>query len=148
MSHRKFLDRWFEEVWCNRNESMIDELVSKDCLIHGLPTGGPRGPEGFRPVFRAFTDAFPNIHMAIDDSVEDKNKIGFRCTGVFTKADGEEIKVAGGGMVGIQDGKIVEAWNVWDFMEMLAKLKTIQGTELMNTLAQLTEEQHDDTIVI
>jgi predicted ester cyclase len=99
-------------------------------------------------VFRAFTDAFPNIHMAIDDSVEDKNKIGFRCTGVFTKADGEEIKVAGGGMVGIQDGKIVEAWNVWDFMEMLAKLKTIQGTELMNTLAQLTEEQHDDTIVI
>ena len=52
---------WFARVWNDGDESAIDELYAPSAVAHGLPGASVPGPEGFKPFFRAFRSAFPNL---------------------------------------------------------------------------------------
>jgi steroid delta-isomerase-like uncharacterized protein len=125
--------RWFEEVWNKGREEAIDELFAEGGVAHGLDaeTGAAlRGPEGFKPFFRQFREAFPDIEVVVEDTVAEGDKIAARCT-VRGKHRGETLGFAATGapteftgicIVRVEDGKIAEAWNNFDFMSMYRQL--------------------------
>ena len=53
--------QWFQEVWNERREQTIDELMAPDAKVHGLAGGVIEGPEGFKPFHRAFCGAFADL---------------------------------------------------------------------------------------
>ena len=66
--------RWFEEVWNEGREEAIDELFDEEGLAHGLAdeTGSPlRGASGFKPFFRRFRVAFPEVEVVEEDTVSE-----------------------------------------------------------------------------
>ena len=125
--------RWFEEVWNRGREDAIDELFDEEGVAHGLAdeTGADlRGPVGFRPFFRRFREAFPEIEVVVEDTVSEGDKVAARCTvrgrhrgdTLGFKATDSPVEFEGICIVRISDGKIAEAWNNFDFMSMFQQL--------------------------
>ena len=131
--NKALVQRWFEEVWNQGKSETIDELLAQDGVIHGLVdvTGQPvRGIEAFHEFHNQFRGAFSDLQVSVDDMVAEGDRVVARC-GVRGKHTGESLGFAatnapiqfeGIAIVRIKDGKIVEAWNQFDFLEMNKQL--------------------------
>jgi steroid delta-isomerase-like uncharacterized protein len=130
--------RWFEEVWNAGRVEAIDELFAEDGIAHGLSDQGGdlRGPEGFKPFFNRFHSAFPDLQVVIEDAVAEGEKVAVRCRvqgkhtgeGLGFAATHQPVAITGMSFVRVRDGKIVEAWNNFDFMTLFQQLGVIQST--------------------
>jgi len=63
-------------------EEAIDEMFAEDGIAHGLADDGGeplRGATGFKPFFRKFRNAFPDIEVVAEDIVTEGNKVAARC---------------------------------------------------------------------
>ncbi|HLL74783.1 MAG TPA: ester cyclase [Pyrinomonadaceae bacterium] len=135
--NKALVRRWFEEVWNKGRAEAIDEMFAEDGVAHGLSdaAGQPlRGPAGFRPFFRSFRDAFPDTEVTVEDVIAEGDKLAARCsvrakhqgdTLGFT-ATGRPIEITGMTFLRVRDGKIIEAWNNFDFMTMFQQLGALQ----------------------
>jgi len=131
--NRQLLHRWFEEVWNKGRADVIDELFAEDGIAHGLAdeTGAPlRGASAFRQFHGKFRGAFPDIVVTVEDTLAEGDKVAARCT-VRAVHSGDDLglaatqkpmEITGMSIVRIKDGKIVEAWNNFDFMSMFRQL--------------------------
>ena len=79
--------RIVEEVFNNRDMSVIPELISPDFSYDAF-FGQFRGPEGFKQMCELQNAAFPDLHYTIEDIVGEGDKLVTRMTwsGTF---DGE-----------------------------------------------------------
>jgi steroid delta-isomerase-like uncharacterized protein len=132
-----FIRRWFEEVWNKGREEAVDELFDEKGVAHGLAdeTGEPlRGAAGFKPFFRRFREAFPEIEVTVEDTVSEGDKVAARCTvrgahrgdTLGFAATNRPVEFTGICIVRVSQGKIVEAWNNFDFMAMLGQLGALR----------------------
>ena len=134
---KALIRRWFEEVWNKGREEAIEEMFAEDGIAHGLAgeTGAAlRGPGGFKPFFRSFRGAFPDIEVIVEDTIAEGDKVAARCRLRATHAGdnlgfaatGKPMEITGIAIVRVESGKIVEAWNNFDFMSMFQQLGTLQ----------------------
>jgi steroid delta-isomerase-like uncharacterized protein len=135
--YETFMHRWFEEVWNKQNEDAIDRMCAEDVVANGLTDAEGntiRGIEAYKTSFRAFVSAYPDMKITVEDTIAEGDKIAARCRVSATHA-GEGLGVAptnqpveftGMTIVRIKDGKIVEAWNEFDFMKMYSQLGALK----------------------
>ncbi len=121
--------RWFEEVWNKGREEAIDEMLAEDGIAHGLVDENGeelRGPVNFKPFFHRFRGAFPNIEVVIEDCICEGDKAAARCTiraqhtgdSLGIAATNKQVEFDGLCIIQVKDGKIVEAWNNFDFARL------------------------------
>ena len=127
--NKQLLRRWFEEVWNNGRVDAIEEMFDENGIAHGLsddPSNPIKGPQNFRPFHTVFREAFPNMMIVVEDMVAEGDKVAARCS-VRAKHEGEflgrgatqsPVDFTGIAIVRIENGKIVEAWNNFDFMSL------------------------------
>ena len=127
--NKALLRRWFDEVWNNGRADAIEEMFDEYGIAHGLsddPSNPIRGPRNFRPFHTTFREAFPNMVIVIEDMIAEGDKVAARCS-VRAKHEGEflgriasqsPVEFTGITIVRIANGKIVEAWNNFDFMTL------------------------------
>jgi steroid delta-isomerase-like uncharacterized protein len=125
--------RWFEEVWNQKRGETIRELMSADCVAHGTSeTGGDlRGPEGFLELHERLVDAFPDIHIEVQDCFGAGEKVAVRWLGTMhhrgkglgMEATGAEVTITGMGFARIVAGKVVETWDNWDKLAMFQQIE-------------------------
>jgi len=125
--------RWFEEVWNKGRAEAIREIFAEDGIAHGLSDDVDkpmRGPRDYEPFYQAFRGAFPDVVVTVEDMVAEGDKVAARCS-VRGKHMGDHLGFAatqtpvdftGITIVRIKNGKIVEAWNNFDFMRMQRQL--------------------------
>jgi predicted ester cyclase len=129
MADAAFIHRWFEEVWNKKREDAVDEMLAEDGVGHGLtePDGSEiRGPESFKRLQRSFLSAYPDLRVEVEDTVVEGDKIAARCRvtgahqghGIGVAPTNNPVEFTGMLIVRVKDGKIVEAWNQFDFMKM------------------------------
>jgi len=131
--NKALVKRWFEEVWNKGRSEAIAEMFAEDGTAHGLSedaTATMKGPRDYVPFYSAFRGAFPDIIVTVEDMVAEGDKVAARCS-VRGKHTGDHLGFAatdtpvdftGITIVRIRDGKIVEAWNNFDFMRMNRQL--------------------------
>jgi predicted ester cyclase len=125
-----FIHRWFNEVWNNKSEAAVDEMLAEDGIGHGLPGGDIRGPAAFKEYQRALVSAYPDLRVIVEQTVVEGDKIAGVCrvTGVHQgeglglSATNKPVEFTGLCLMRIKDGKIVEAWNEFNFMDMYQQL--------------------------
>ena len=131
--YETFMHRWFEEVWNQGREDAIDEMFAEEGIANGLndAEGNPlRGPEAFKTLQRAFLSAYPDMKITVEDTVSEGDKIAARCKisathqgeGLGIAPTNQPVEFTGMTIVRIKDGKIVEAWNEFDFMKMYSQV--------------------------
>jgi predicted ester cyclase len=125
--NKQLVRRWFDEVWNNGRADAIEEMFDENGIAHGLgddPSNPIRGPRDFRPFHTIFREAFPNMNIIVEDMIAEGDKVAARCS-VRAKHEGEflgraatqsPVDFSGMTIVRIAGGKIVEAWNNFDFM--------------------------------
>ena len=129
--------RWFEEVWNKGREDAIDEMFAEDGVAHGLSDAAGqelRGPGDYKPFFHSLRGAFPDIEVTVEDTVSEGDRVAARCRvrarhagdTLGFAATGREVEFTGIAIVRVSGGKIVEAWNNFDFMSMFRQLGVLR----------------------
>jgi len=125
--------KWFDEVWNNGRADVIRELATEDLVIHGLSDAkgsSVTGLTAFDEFHSQFRNAFPDIYISVDDLIAEGDKVVARCS-VRGKHTGHSLGFApthsdvaftGIAIARINNGKIVEAWNNFDFLKMNQQL--------------------------
>jgi steroid delta-isomerase-like uncharacterized protein len=124
---------WFEEVWNQQNEAAIDMLLRPDAVAHGLTESDeplPQGPEGFKPFHRMLLQAFPDLHVKVEDCVPDGNRVAVRCTVTGTHLGeyqgvaptGRKIHFTGVTYLRLDGGQLAEGWNYFDFDSLRSQI--------------------------
>jgi predicted ester cyclase len=118
------LSSWFNEVWNNDDESAIDKLMQPDAVIHGIVAEGePNGAEGFKKFFKDFKNQFRDIHIEVEDVVsQDDVETARTAVKAIDNGSGKMVNFSGICMAKIKEGKIAEAWNHYDFLNMHQQL--------------------------
>ncbi|MEP7076737.1 MAG: ester cyclase [Acidobacteriota bacterium] len=125
-----FIHRWFEEVWNNRSEKAIDEMVHFEGTARNLGGMQTLTPEDFKKFHRTFVGAFPDLNVTVEDVIVDGDKIAARCRvkGTHLGDDlglpptGKPVDFSGMTIVRVVDDKIVDAWNEFDFAGLYGQL--------------------------
>jgi steroid delta-isomerase-like uncharacterized protein len=128
---------WFEEVWNQRNAATIDRLLAADAIVHGITDANGneiRGPKAFKEFHQRFLNAFPDIVVTVADTVSNGDKIAARCIvrgkhageGLGFAATLKQAEFTGMCIARLRDGKIVEAWNNFDFLAMYSQLEALE----------------------
>lgn len=121
---------WFERLWNQGDESTIDRLLAPHARVHGLGSGSMDGPDAFRPFFRQFRAAMPDVHVDVARTVTDGDTTVAHChvTGTHTgpelgfAATGRSVDFWGFTMLRVEDGVLVEGWNCFDFLTCYQQL--------------------------
>jgi steroid delta-isomerase-like uncharacterized protein len=129
--------RWFEEVWNKGREEAVDELFDEEGVAHGLAGENEaelRGPDDFKVFHRKFLEAFPGVEVVVDDVISEGDKVAARCTvrgrhgggSLGFAATERPVEFTGMTFARVRGGKIVEAWNNFDFMSMFRQLGALR----------------------
>ncbi|MBA7640612.1 hypothetical protein ES703_48282 [subsurface metagenome] len=125
--------RAFEEVMNKGNLSLADELIATDYVGHAPGMPDFKGPEGFRQYMTMMRTAFPDIHLTLEDTVAEGDKVVNRYTGRGTHKGelmgiaptGKQITIAGMVISRYVGGKQVEAWVSSDMLGMLQQMGVV-----------------------
>lgn len=131
--YETFMHRWFEEVWNNQNEEAINEMCAEDVVANGLTDAEGNticGVEAYKNLFRTFLSAYPDMKITVEDTISEGDKIAARCRvsathtgeGLGIAPTNQPLEFTGITIVKLKDGKIVEAWNEFDFMKMYSQV--------------------------
>lgn len=129
--NKALVRRWFEEVWNKGRAEAIDEMLNAEGVVHGLADNETmRGTGDFKKFHAAYLGAFPGMEVIVEDMVAEGDKVATRCRvrgqhqgdHLGFKATNAPVEFTGITIVTIKDGKIVEAWNNFDFMSMNKQL--------------------------
>ena len=126
---------WMERVWNQLDTTAIDELISDDHVSYGAgdPIEGKAGWHGFHA---AFTAAFSDIRMTVEDEVVSGDKAASRWRGTMEhRASGTPVTLSGMFILRVVDGQVVEGWNSIDFLPLLMTLDLIPSDALQKALA-------------
>jgi steroid delta-isomerase-like uncharacterized protein len=125
--------RWFEEVWNQKKGETIRELMAAECVAHGTSeTGGDlHGPEGFLELHARLLEAFPDMHIEVQDAFGSGDMVAVRWVGTMhhrgnglgIAASGAEVKIMGMGVARVVEGKVQETWDCWDKLGMFQQIE-------------------------
>jgi steroid delta-isomerase-like uncharacterized protein len=136
--------RWFEMVWNEGRDDLMEDLAAADVVAHGIagPDDVARGLDaGFKPMYRTLRGAFPDIHFTIEDVVSTGDLVALRWRMRGTHlggelgmpATGQPIATTGMTFARVVDGKIVEGWNNWDMMGLMNQIGAGTATKVIPT---------------
>jgi ketosteroid isomerase-like protein len=127
--------RGFDEVWNRDNEAAIEELMAADSIGYGL---GPtiHGARGFREFYHGFRGSFDSVRVEIEHTIESGDEVAYRGR-AFTRARGDDVthEMVGAGFIRFRDGMVVEGYNYWDFLGLMAQMKAVPEDVVPRTLA-------------
>ena len=128
-----------EEIFNQGNLALADEIFSPDFTWHEahLPPL-PQGPESTKMFATMLRGAFPDLHLSLEDSVAEGDRVVNRWTfqgthqGEFygVAATGKTVTISGIDIWRVRGGKIVENQQVVDNLGLLRQLGAVPQPEL------------------
>lgn len=115
---------WFQRVWCEGDETAIEELFAEDGEVYGLGPEPVVGPAAFRQFWHAIRASFDNIHIEVVDAINEGNRGYVRCEGSLGFR-GRQVKRGGGCLFEVENGKITRSWDYWDFLGFLSDMDAL-----------------------
>ena len=128
--NKAILRRVADEVLNQKNLDLVDEFYATDYVNHIPPNPEIRGSEGFKQFFAMQFAAFPDFHLTAEDVLAEGDKVVLRWTFTGTHEGelmgipptGKQVTYTGIVINRFADGKIVEDWEIADFLGMMQQL--------------------------
>jgi steroid delta-isomerase-like uncharacterized protein len=130
--YETLMHQWHDEVWNQGKVETVYRFMTAESVIHHADESGKdiRGPEEFLVFFHRLRGAFPDQRVTVDEVIGSGDKMACRITVTATHtgdhlgfaATGRTIRIPGMSVAHLRDGKLVEAWNMWDVFAMMQQL--------------------------
>ncbi len=125
--NKAIVHRFFDEVWNQRNDSVVNEYLAQDFIEH-FP-GMEGGRDGFLRTAKVFRDAF-DINLTIEDEIAAGDRVVHRWTWRCLNkgqlfgipATNKTIVFSGMTIVRMANGKIAERWASLDQLGMFQQM--------------------------
>jgi steroid delta-isomerase-like uncharacterized protein len=113
----------------------IDELAERGAVIHTPQPIPATGPQLLKEAFARLLQAYPDLHITVEDVIEEGDKIVTRNTVTGTH-EGEYMGVPPTGrsvtyneifITRLKAGRIAETWGVVDVLSQLRQLGAFPG---------------------
>lgn len=129
---RRLAQRWMDEVWNQRMEATVDELLTEQSVGHAC--GGPdvRGPADFRAFRDSLFEAFgSHLRLQVLDMVAEGDQVAvrWRVTGkhcgslMGCAATQKPVDFWGLTWLRFDNGVLVEGWDAWNPGALLQELQ-------------------------
>ncbi|WP_170381210.1 ester cyclase [Ruegeria atlantica] len=123
MSHADLVRGWYSEVWENGNLDAIDQYFASDTMAEGLIPEMQVGADDFRDLVMAFRHVLGDIKVEIPKIIENGDWVSAILHVSTTRADnGAPLQATGSVFARIKDGRMVEAYNQFDFISLFEQL--------------------------
>ena len=129
-SNAALAKRWFDEVWNQRRDATVHELLAVGCDGH-MEGGDVRNPSEFLAARAALLSTFPDLKVKVEDTVAEGDRVAVRWSASGTHrggdlgfpASGRKADFRGISWIRFSDGKIVEGWDSWNLGRLLEELR-------------------------
>jgi len=116
-------------LWERRELDALDDALSPKFVAHAKPVN-VYGPQGLKDVAKMFFEAFPDWAVVLDEVIVEGDVLATRWTGRGTHKGvfegfpptNQEIKVEGMAFVRFEGNRIVEAWPLVDFADVIRQI--------------------------
>lgn len=128
---------WFEELWNKGREEAVDEMLAENGVVHGIGGTLLRGREAFKAFYRSFRAVFPRTEFEIIRAFAQDQEVLFQTKAEMTHAvTKKSITLSGAGLACFDEkGMIVEASNMFDFLDMAEQVGSVPKDALAQILA-------------
>jgi len=124
--NKAIVRRFFEEVWNQQKDDVIDEIFASEVVFNGQSITR----DALRKALTSRRTAFSDIHVTVDDQVAEGEKVSTRRTWRATHrgqyrsiaATGKQVTWTQISVVRFSQGRIVEDWAVGDELSILQQL--------------------------
>ena len=136
---KELVRRFFDEVWNNGNFDFIDEHYAEDFTLHALwenpelGGAGEAGVEAATAAIRGWRTSFPDLHVSVEEQLVEGDIVTSRHVCVATNdrpfqgipPTGKRGSMSGMTQTRVVDGKITDAWTMWDVVGLLRQFGVI-----------------------
>ncbi|WP_165251255.1 ester cyclase [Paludisphaera soli] len=144
--NRDLSRRWFQEVWNERRDEPITELMSPDVVGH-MESGETFGIEPFLRVREQFLAAFPDLKFDMEGLLGEGDEVVVRWAATGTHAGDalgiepchRHVSVRGMTWQRFEKGVMVEAWDAWNQGALLQHLSEVSDAERDRRIRRRTE---------
>jgi steroid delta-isomerase-like uncharacterized protein len=129
-SNIALIRRWIDEVWNQRRDATVYELMDPKSVGHleGMVT---RGIDEFLVARSFLLGAFPDFHLTIDDAIAQDSNVAIRWSAKGTHRGtlmdipptGMAVTFRGLTWFCLSGGRIVEGWDSWNQGRLFADLR-------------------------
>ena len=141
--NKALLRRSVEEVFSAQGDiDVADEIFAPDYVGHN-PTDPQDvcGPEGAKELASLYRSAFPDVRLIIEEQVAEGDKVVTRWIANGTHQGemmgiaptGNQVRVEGITISHIQEGKIVQEWELFDTLGLMQQLGAAPTSEEAQT---------------
>ncbi|SEQ83546.1 ester cyclase [Thalassovita taeanensis] len=132
MTNSDILREWYARVWEKGDLSAVDELFVPDATADGLVPEMEVGTEEFKILVATIQELITLPRVSVEKTVEQDNWVsGFMTMQAETQDKRKPVHVSGMVLCRIDDGKIVETYNAFDFVGFFEQLGLLPA----NTIA-------------
>lgn len=127
--HAQLARNWFEEVWNQRRDATVRELLAPAALCH-MEGAELVGPEQFLQARTALLEAFPDMRVTVEATLAEGNEVVVRWAargthrgdGLGMPASRRDASFRGITWLRFANGQIVEGWDSWNLGKLLQEL--------------------------
>lgn len=132
MANTDIMHEWFSRVWEQGDVSAIDELFVPDTLAQGIVPDMEMGVDEFKFLVATMQEMITTPKIRIEKLIEQDDWIsGFMTLMTQTVEQRRPVQVSCMVFCRFKDGKIVEAYNSFDFVNFFEQLNLLP----QNTIA-------------
>jgi predicted ester cyclase len=123
MDKKEFLKSWYEEIWIKGNVDAVDQFFEPESIASGIVPEMQMGRDDFGDLVSAFLMHVENVDVKIPIMVEEGDWLSAFLHVHMQRGDnGAPVEVTGQVMARFANGKIVEAYNQFDFVSLFEQL--------------------------
>ncbi|MDQ3910548.1 MAG: ester cyclase [Actinomycetota bacterium] len=134
-ANKPLMRRMVGEILNRGNLEVADEIFAPDYILHDPASPEDvRGPEGFKGFVSVFHNAFPDLHVTIEDQIaEGDNKMVTRYWASGTHRgelmglppSDKQGAFVGVGVTRTSEGRFVESWEHYDALGLIQQLGVV-----------------------
>src|SRR5215217_5938127 len=123
--------RWTEGVYTGKDLAVLDEILDPAAVHHGAAFPDVAGVQGIKDALAGTFISFPDITLAVDDTIADGDLVVVRWSGTGTndglwlglEPTGKSVNLTGINIYRFACGKIVESWSEMNALDVLRQLE-------------------------
>lgn len=133
--NKALIHRWFEEVWNQGREEIIEELRAPDAVGFGLGETpvAVLGASGFKVFYRNLRSSLPDLRVTVEHLVAEGDMVAARIQvegthmgpGLGVPPTGQSVRFSGMLIARISGGRITESWNNLDQLGLLRQVGAV-----------------------